>query len=301
MSPTLEPRFCPLCGPSAGKQVKYPANFSDQDFSVEVFSARRSPDRRHFQLVECTDCEMVYSDPACDPGKLAKLYTDAVVNYGSQEEQLYDSYSAMLDRALPLAKNRGTFLEIGGGHGFMLKYGVKHGFARQIEIEPGADAERKFQPAGPNAQFIRGIFEPGMLPKNSVSFACIFQMLDHVPDPAGFLHAVYDVLEPGGVLISVTHNTKALSAKILGERSPIYDIEHTFLFNPQNLTRLLTKVGFGQVDSFRVSNKYAFRHWLNLAPVPGKAKLLPLAEKTGLADVKIRLNAGNFAAVGVKT
>jgi SAM-dependent methyltransferase len=296
----LEPRHCTLCGPSAGKKVKYPANFDENDFSVAVFSARRMPDRRHFQLVECEGCQMIYSDPACDPSRLASLYQQATVNYTKQEEQIYDSYAAVLDRVLPLAKNRGTFLEIGGGNGFMLRYGAKHGFARQIEIEPSADAEKKFDPPTPNASFIQGIFKPGLLPTNSVSFACFFQMLDHVPSPADFLRSVYDVLEPGGVAVSVTHNTQAFSAKVLGERSPIFDIEHTYLFNPNNLSRLMAQVGFKQVDTFTVSNRYAMRHWLHLAPIPGKKSLLPLVEKMGLGDVRVRLKAGNFGVVGVK-
>lgn len=297
----LESRFCTLCGPDAGKKVKYPANFSEEDFSVKVFSARRSPDRKHFQLIECDRCQMIYSDPACDPSRLANLYHDATVNYDDQSEQIYESYAAVLDRALPLVKHRGTFLEIGGGHGFMLRYGANHGFAKQIEIEPSRDAELKFKPASPHAKFIRGIFTPGVLPPNSVSFACFFQMLDHVPNPAEFVQSVYDALEPGGVMVSVTHNTQALSAKLLGERSPIFDIEHTYLFNPGNLTQLFEKTGLKKVESFTVANRYALRHWFNLAPVPGKKAIAPVLEKLKLAGIPIKLNAGNFGVMGIKS
>lgn len=296
----LEPRFCTLCGPEAGKKVKYAANFSEEDFSVKVFSARRAPDRKHFQLIECDRCQMIYSDPACDPSRLASLYHDATVNYDDQSEQIYESYAAVLDRALPLVKHRGTFLEIGGGHGFMLRYGAEHGFAKQIEIEPSRDAELKFKPVSANAQFIRGIFTKGALPPNSVSFACFFQMLDHVPNPADFVKNVYEALEPGGVMVSVTHNTQAFSAKILGERSPIFDIEHTYLFNPNNLSQLFRKSGLEGVESFTVANRYALRHWFNLAPVPGKKAIAPVLEKLKLAGIPIKLNAGNFGVMGIK-
>jgi SAM-dependent methyltransferase len=296
----LEPRYCTLCGPEAGKKVKYPANFSAEDFSVKVFSARRAPDRRHFQLIECERCRMIYSDPACDPSHLATLYHDATVNYGEQEEQIYESYAAVLDRALPRVGKRGVFLEIGGGNGFMLRYGARHGFAEQIEIEPSKDAELKFKPASANARFIRGIFTRGTLPPASVSMACFFQMLDHVPDPFELVSAVFEALEPGGVVVSVTHNTQALSAKLLGERSPIFDIEHTYLFNPHNKSELFRKAGFDQVDAFSVANRYALRHWFHLAPVPGKKTIAPVLEKTGLAGIPIKLNAGNFGVIGIK-
>jgi SAM-dependent methyltransferase len=302
MSPELklEARYCALCGPEAGKKVKYPARFSREDFNFKIFSARRMPDRRHFRLVECERCQMIYSDPACDPSSLATLYHDATVNYQNQQSQIYDSYAVVLDKVLPLAKGRGTFLEIGGGSGFMLRYGAERGFSRQIEVDPSEDALKKFAPCSPNARYVCEVFSPGILPAGSVSLACCFQMLDHVPDPAAFVRAVVDMLEPGGVFVSITHNAQALSAKLLGERSPIFDLEHMYLFNPGNLSRFFRKCGLERVESFTVSNRYALRHWFHLAPVPGKKTIGQVLEKTGLAAIPIRLNAGNFAAVGVK-
>lgn len=301
----LETRHCTLCGPAAEKAVKFPANFNEEDLNAAIFSARRSPDRKHFRLVECNTCGIIYSDPACDPSLLSSLYQQGTVNYGTQEEQIYQSYSVVLDRALKRITKRDTFLEIGGGRGFMLKYGAKHGFKNLIEVEPSADAERKFTapPSHPSSKFIRNIFIPGVLPKNSVSFACFFQMLDHVPEPIQFLKSVHDAMEPGGVAVCVTHNTQALSAKLLNEKSPIYDIEHTYLFNPSNLSKLFAQAGFTQIESFAVSNRYALRYWLNLTPLPAfiKRGLLSVFEFTGLADVKIKLNAGNFGVIGVKS
>lgn len=301
----LETRFCTLCGPQAEKQVKYPPSFSEEDLNAAVFSARRMPDRRHFRLVECTDCGIIYSDPACDPSSLAALYQESSVTYGDQEEQIFQSYAPVLDRALARTRNRGTFLEIGGGRGFMLRYGAENGFSCQIEIEPSADAEKKFQkPVGStNAQFIRGVFEKGALPANSVSLACFFQMLDHVPNPQEFLRAVFDVLEPGGVAVCVTHNTQALTARFLGEKSPIYDIEHTYLFNPGNMAQLFKRVGFETIDTFDVANRYAIKYWMNLVPVPKPVKkaLLPTLKATRLADLRIKLKAGNFGIISQKS
>src|SRR4051812_35123402 len=96
----LEARYCTLCGPQAPKTVRYPATFDEKDLNAEIFSARRSPDRKHFRLVECAECGIIYSDPACDPSRLAALYEEGAVNYDSQEEQIYHSYAPVLDRAL---------------------------------------------------------------------------------------------------------------------------------------------------------------------------------------------------------
>jgi SAM-dependent methyltransferase len=298
----LESRHCPVCGPQAGQRTKYRATFTESDLNAAIFSARRMPDRCHFQFVECAGCGMIFSNPAATAQTLAGLYRESAVTYGRQQEQIYDSYAPVLDRGLARVRQRGTFVEIGGGNGFMLAYGAKQGFHRQIEVEPSQDAERKFEPPTQNAQFIRGIFEKKTLPSNSASLICFFQMLDHVPNPLEFLEAVFDVLEPGGVAICCTHNTQALSAKLLGERSPIFDIEHTYLFHPQNLKRLFEKVGFTDTESFTMSNNYSLRYWLRLAPLPSSLKGLVVraAELTRLAELRIALNAGNFGVVAQK-
>jgi len=298
----LEDRHCVLCGPDAPRQVKYEATFTADDFNGRTFSARRMPDKRHFRLVQCLGCGMIYSDPACDASLLAALYEKSAVTYARQEEQIYDSYAPILDRALDGLEHRKAFIEIGGGRGFMLRYGHEHGFASQIEIEPSADAEKQFAPASANARFIRGMFSRGMFPPASASLVCFFQVLDHIPAPHAFLEAVHEVLAPGGVAVCVTHNTRAFSAKILGERSPIYDIEHTYLFNNHNLPALFKRSGFAAAESFAVANRYALRYWLHLAPLPRllKKTVLWALERLWLADRKINLRAGNFGVVARK-
>lgn len=297
----LEPRQCTLCGP-AEKKLKYPANFSEVDLNAANFSARRAPDRKYFRLMECGECGIIFSDPACGPEALAALYEHSTVNYDSQEKQIYASYAPILERALKLLKKRGTFVEIGGGTGFMLKFGAQNGFDSQIEVEPSADAEKRFVPASSRAAFVRKVFNRRILPPHSASLICFFQILDHAPDPGEFLRQVFEVLEPGGVAVCVTHNTDAVSAKILGRNSPIFDIAHTYLFNPRNMTRLFKRAGFGHVETFKVANTYAFQYWLNLAPIANAPKqmLLRLARRLGVAGIRMPFYAGNFATIAQK-
>jgi len=47
-----------------------------------------------------------------------------------------------------------------------------------------------------------------------------------VPNPAALLDACFAALRPGGLVLSSNHNITAVSARLLGERSPIVDIEH---------------------------------------------------------------------------
>ncbi|HXC52084.1 MAG TPA: class I SAM-dependent methyltransferase [Candidatus Limnocylindrales bacterium] len=298
----LEARWCTLCGPGAAKKELYPARFADGDLSAPVFSARRSPDGCHFRLVECAGCGMIFSDPACPPETLGELYAASDVTYGPQEQQIYDSYAPILDRAASRLARRGAFVEIGGGSGFMLKYAAPAGFSSALEIEPSADAERRFVAPSPHARFVRSMMTDALLPESSASLICFFQMLDHLPDPLAFLKAVWRALEPGGVAVCVTHDTSGLATRLLGESSPIFDIEHTYLFNHDNLSRLFSAAGFDRIETFAVANDYSIRYWLGLAPLPAapKGALLRTLELAGVADRRLRLRLGNVGAIARK-
>jgi SAM-dependent methyltransferase len=245
---------------------------------------------------------MIYSDPATDPSLLAALYEKSLITYEAEEEQIYASYSVILDRALAGLRQRNAFVEVGGGRGFMLRYGHEKGFASQIEIEPSAEAERKFTPFSGGSRFIPGMFSNDILPAGTASLLCFFQVLDHIAEPRRFLENVFEALEPGGAAVCVTHDTSAWSARLLREHSPIFDIQHTYLFNPNNLAMLFRAAGFSEVETLPAANCYSIRYWLHLAPLPGPVKrgARVVLDWLRLAEKKVRLFAGNFATIARK-
>ena len=57
---------CPICETLNNSVSVYPSNVDANSFSTEVFSARRLPDRRHYQWVRCNSCTLLRSDPVLD-------------------------------------------------------------------------------------------------------------------------------------------------------------------------------------------------------------------------------------------
>ncbi len=300
---TFESRFCPICDTGTATSVLYPEKLATTDFTAEKFSARRLPDGAHFRLVKCSGCGLVFSDPACSPDLIRELYVSSTVNYDDIKPYIYRSYASLLKSQLPKSPSRKAFLEIGGGDGFMLQFGIDAGFESNIEVEPSRPAESAFKAMNlPRSSFIQDIYRPGLLPPSSVSMACAFHVLDHVPSPLEFVSEVFNSLEPGGMLVLVTHNTNAFSARMLKERSPIFDIEHTYLFNLDNIHRLLKKAGFSDIVSRPFANAYPLSYWCHLAPVsPGLKKLARnTLRKIPFLDIAPPFYAGNLMAVGYK-
>jgi hypothetical protein len=90
--------------------------------------------------------------------------------------------------------------------------------------------------------------------------------------------------------------------RLLGRRSPIIDIEHLQLFCKPSLEKLLTSSGFVAEMITPLVNRYPFRYWLRLSPLPAPIKRLSLQTFAllGLGGLRLGVNVGNLLAIGRK-
>jgi hypothetical protein len=116
------------------------------------------------------------------------------------------------------------------------------------------------------------------------------------------LREAFALLKPGGAAFFIVHNRRSVSAKILGLKSPIFDIEHLQLFSPNSARNLLEPCGFEGVRTSVVVNRYPLRYWLRLFPFPSviKRRMLAKLAKSGIGSLPIAAPVGNLAVVGFK-
>lgn len=279
----------------------YEANFAPSDLTPDVFSARRLPDQIHYRMVRCSRCGLIRSDPVLDSETLHRLYAGSSFDYGSEVGGLRSTYGRYLAKALQLGGSQSSLLEVGSGNGFFLEEALARGYKLVRGVEPSTSAVQSADPRiRPN--LVCDVMRRGLFEDNQFDAVCMFQVFDHVPDPGAVLDACMQVLRPGGVLLCLNHNVRAASAQILKERSPIIDIEHTYLYSPATMKRIFHQHGYRVLEQGSVYNTLSLTYLTHLMPLPGNLRRPTdrVMQATGLGRRQVRAPLGNLYLIAQK-
>lgn len=291
--------LCALCETDQWDRLAYPEKLPAGSLTGERFSARRMPDQVHYRMVRCGNCGSLRSDPVLDDDELARLYSASRMTYGDEAEYAGETYAGYLRDSMMLAPSRERLLEIGCGPGFFLERALAMGWQNACGVEPSRDAIEQAPPAVRD-RIRNDCFREGLFDDDSFDMICGFQVFDHMPNPNDVLQACRRMLRKGGVVLWIHHDASAWTHRVLGEHSPIIDVEHMFLFDQPTMTRLLQKNRFEVLRVFPVRNRYPLYYWLSLAPLPGslKRRVIPGLRQTAVGQVPLSWRAGNFGIVG---
>lgn len=290
---------CAICRSYGNSKVIYKSTVDSKSFTPEIFSARRIPDRKYYQWVRCNKCGLYRSDPVSNID-LSDLYKNSSFDYSNELHGLSNSYKKIVSKSCldPTGK---TLIEIGGGNGFFLEEALGMGFKSVVEIEPSVNAYNSAKPELKRF-FIVDMLKPGLIEDGIADIVVIFHVLDHMSDPLEVLRLIYKMLKPSGSICIAVHNINSFSAKVLGNRSPIFDVEHTFLYSKNTIKKLLEEAGFKKVKASHYKNSYSIRYLIHLIPFNKnlKKKLLDSINYRKLFDIRITVPLGNMWVVGFK-
>jgi SAM-dependent methyltransferase len=267
-----------------------------------AFAARKSPEYMHWQLCVCDECDLLYADPAPRPEDLAWLYREADFDSGEEARLAARTYSTFLPRILEEIPDRDGAVDIGTGDGSFLRELLAAGFENAFGIEPSS---APIESADPSVRHLirQNVFESSSLEPDSLSLVTCFHTIEHLSDPLSFCRHAHGALKPGGAMFLIGHNRRAASARLLGRKSPIFDIEHLQLFSPASMRALLDSAGFSRIESCPVFNRYPLKYWAKLFPFPKRLKsgLTALLDKSRVGRWVVQLPPGNIAAIAFKS
>lgn len=212
---------------------------------------------RGFDVIDCEACGFRHIVPIPAPGELEAVYRDEYYSVEKprylerQQEDLdwwrlvyadrYDTFEALL----PVSRRR--ILDVGCGPGFFLLHGQQRGW-QTLGLEPSAQAARHARGLGLEIlqEFLtRHTAERiGMFDGVHLS-----EVLEHVPDPAGLLRLVRDLLTPGGLVCVVVPNDYNSFQKAVRTGAGcaawwVAPPHHINYFDFESLERLLRSCGF---------------------------------------------------------
>jgi SAM-dependent methyltransferase len=294
----LAPTACAICGTPGNAEELYPATLTADAFTAAVFSARRLPDRVHYRLVTCRACGLVRSDPVLGAAGLAKLYAASTFDYAGELDGLRATYGSALAKVAEITPDRAGLLDIGTGSGFVLELARDAGWSDVRGVEPSADAIAKARP-DIRPMIAMDVMRSGLFEAGSFDAVTMFQVLDHMPDPAALLAQCRQVLRPGGVVLAFNHNVTAWSARLLGERSPIIDVEHTYLYSPRTIRCLFQQAGYDVASVTPARNTYSLSYLAQLLPLPDrpKAGLLARLRRSRAGALRVTVPLGNLCLI----
>jgi SAM-dependent methyltransferase len=194
----------------------------------------------------------------------------------------------------------GRILDVGCASGIFLKMAAASGWAVE-GIEPSEMLYAAAKTAlGGTGQIHRGTLEETDLPPASFDAITVWDVLEHVPDPVGFLARCHSLLKPKGHLYLNVPNLDSKEARLLGKRWPLLLAEHLNYFNRSSLTLCGQKSGlqwlrFGQRPSSFSTGYILYR--LAQHNIPGTSFGSKLA-RGPLGKLTIPIYLGELYAVG---
>ena len=297
-TPALQATRCAICGTEGNATELFPSTLTPQAFDARTFSARRLPDRVHYRMVRCNKCGLVRSDPAADPAAVAGLYARSTFDYATEVPNLTRTYGRYLGKLDKHGAQRDGLVEVGCGNGFFLEEALRRGYTNVRGIEP-SHAAIESAPPSVKPLIVEDVLRAGVVSDESASVACLFHVFDHLPEPGAALEELHAILRPGGLALILNHDVEAPSARALGEKSPIVDVEHYYLYSRATLGKLAGAHGFEVVESGSVWNDYSFGYVARLLPLPRSLKrgTQKVLQSTRVAKPRVRVPLGNLYVV----
>lgn len=219
---------------------------------------------RRWQVVRCGVCGHRELDPHPAPAEVAALYdatyyanpafatTDhhayfGYADYIRDRAHIQTRLARVLDRIASRVP-RGRLLDVGCGLGFFVEVALEAGWDAW-GVDANADAV-----GWATAHVTDRVLEApaGALPFPDGHFDCVvmFDVIEHLLDPATDLGEAWRVLRPGGLLVVATPDAGSLPARLLRsrwlevQRAP----EHIHFFDIGSLSVLLARAGFTPLE-----------------------------------------------------
>lgn len=254
-------------------------------------------------LARCPQCGLVTVSSHPEQNELNALYGESYYNSGNSRQLGYTDYVADEANIRRSARRRlrqlqrhtqgGRLLDVGCATGFFLDEARKAGW-RATGLDPSDFAvQYARQQFGLDVQC--GTLESVELPAQSFDLVTMWDVIEHVSDPAGTIRLAGRLLREDGVITLATPDVDSVPARLAGSGWVGYKLsgEHVTFFSKRTLSQMLEDAGFTVLQTGHIGKHVPlalFRDRLGMY-FPLLARLLRVAEDlAGLSALSLYVN-----------
>lgn len=249
MNPTLpEDIPCNLCG-ARDNTLLYPSTLKSTSPNTADFRCTSSAYGVHPPIVRCNRCGLVYANPRWDSSLVNASYS--VVQdptYVEEREGRVLTFSrnlAPFEKLVAASASR-RLLDVGCHIGVMVELAQEHGWDAW-GVEPSTWASEQARARG--LRVVTGTLDSADVPPDYFDVVTLWDVVEHLTDPAAELRNVHRILKPGGVFAIHTIDIESLFARLMGARWPWLMEMHLYYFSPRTLGKMLEQNGFQVIRS----------------------------------------------------
>ncbi len=216
---------------------------------------------------QCDRCASLYLEPVPSPEALADFYRRSSADQNSRlcweggNQHAHASWCRALATAAKLA-GTGPLLDVGCGAGQFLAYARTLGWAELegLEVAPDVAATAR-RVSGAAVQ--EATLESASLVDDRYAVVSLWDVLEHLPEPAAALRRLARLVRPGGVLLLGVPHRHGITLRVFGSRSLIVmPPEHLFLPSRRGLRAATDRAG---LDTVRAeTTDVRLREWLDV-------------------------------------
>lgn len=189
--------------------------------------------------VRCSDCGTVFVTPLPQLDVVQATYLRP--DYHESAEASALRMRAEADDRIDVLRAMGVqrIIEVGCGPGHFLDAARDRG----LHIE-GVDPARTAAEAAARGHLVHKVWLEAFIPTEPFDALALWEVLEHLPDPAAALQVMREWIVPGGVVALSTPSMSGLAGRVLGRRFPmVTPPDHLELFTRVGLERLLDRAG----------------------------------------------------------
>jgi 2-polyprenyl-3-methyl-5-hydroxy-6-metoxy-1,4-benzoquinol methylase len=258
------------------------------------------------KIRRCRGCGLKFLNPCLMPEEQKMIFssTEMLLKVSEFFSDYHDDsswttpktaaiFKSTLEHLEKLMPSKGKILDVGCGKGAFLIKAQERGW-EAYGLEPNFDAAAKLK-QGHGIECRSDDFFTAAYPKESFQVICLWDLIEHTPEPLKWFERCRELLAPGGLLLIATPNHHSLldglahmAFKLTCGKSQfmlkkLYTVDHTLYLTGGTLRELFKKAKFQTVKTLKVNTDLE-RYRMSPAFRAASEILLALSALTGLQN-----------------